>query len=333
MQLATITREEAGHILEGVLHCPQAECQREFPIIDGVPLIVANLRQYVADNLVALIARGDLTETTESILGDCCGPGSIWDIQRQHLSSYVWDHYADRDPQEPTTRPRPGSLLTHVAAGCELAAPVPAGPILDIGCAAGRATLALAAGHADLVLGVDLNFSLLRVACEVLRYGRVRYPRRRVGVVYDRREFPAEFAHREQVDFWACDALALPFAAGTFALSVGLNVLDCVTAPAQFLAEVAQALRRGGRLVLTCPYDWAPGATPLEGWLGGHSQRGALAGSSAAVLRLWLTPGDHPQWLRELELKAEQDDLPWHVRLHERSTMTYRLHLVVATRV
>ena len=80
-------------------------------------------------------------------------------------------------------------------------------------------------------LGIDLNFAMLRLASEVLRTGRVSYPRRRVGVVYDRREFPARFANAESVDFWACDAAALPFPAGTFSLAVNMNVLDCVSSP------------------------------------------------------------------------------------------------------
>jgi hypothetical protein len=34
-----------------------------------------------------------------------------------------------------------------------------------------------------------------------------------------------------------------------------------------------------------------------------------------------------------LRLIAEQANQPWHVRLHARSTMTYRVHLVAAERI
>jgi SAM-dependent methyltransferase len=171
---------------------------------------------------------------------------------------------------------------------------------------------------------------MLRLASEILRHGTVQYARRRVGLVYERREFPARFAGTENVDFWACDAAALPFPADTFSLAVGLNVLDCVYAPIEFLTSLAGVLREGGKAVFACPYDWSPAATPLEAWLGGHSQRAPGAGSSAAVLRALLTPGAHPASIRGLELIAECDHLPWHVRLHERSTMTYEVHLAVA---
>ncbi|MBI5384822.1 MAG: methyltransferase domain-containing protein [Verrucomicrobia bacterium] len=333
LRIATVAREADGHLVEGVLHCTNANCQREFPVIDGVPLLVANIRQYVADNALAICGRRDLSELIETVIGDCCGPGSAFDTTRQHLSSYAWDHYADLDPAEPVAEPRPGSMLRSLETGKQLAGPLAPGPVLDAGCSVGRGTFALAEQGDELVLGVDMNFAMLRLAGEVLRGGRVRYPRRRVGLVYETREFPAEFARRENVDFWACDATALPFPDGTFSLATALNVLDCVSTPRELLASFGRALKPGGKAVLACPYDWSVAATPLEGWLGGHSQRSPLAGSSAEMLRRLLRPGATPGSVNTLRLIAERDDLPWRVRLHERSTMTYRLHLVAAERV
>lgn len=332
LRIARVAREDDGHILEGVLHCGNANCLREFPIVDGIPLVVANLRQYASENLLWLYGRDDLTDLIESLLGDCCGPGSAFDQTRQHLSSYAWDHYADLDPDEPAGQPRPGSMLNNLTAGLKLIRSSPPGPAIDVGCSVGRGSFELAARGKELVLGVDLNFAMLRLASQVLRLGRVRYPRRRVGVVYDRREFRAPFAHSENVDFWACDALALPFPAATFSLAVTMNVLDCIPSPRELLVSLGRALKPGGNAVVNCPYDWSAGATPLEGWLGGHSQRSPLAGSSEKILRALLTPGGHPGSINTLELTAERDDLKWYVRLHDRSTVDYRAHLVVATR-
>ena len=332
MRIAQVTREEGGHVIEGVLHCQNANCLREFPIIDGIPIIVANIRQYIADNLLSIYGRRDLGEVIESILGDCSGPGSVFDYARHLLSSYAWDHYAEFDPQEPVSEPRPGSMLRTMNIGLEMAEPVPAGPIIDVGCAVGRATFALAEREAELVLGVDLNFPMLRMASEILRHGTARYPRRRVGLVYDRREFPVGFAHQENVDFWACDVTALPFPAGTFSMALSMNVLDSVSSPHEMLLSIARILKPAGKLILSCPYDWSSGATPLEAWVGGHSQRSPAAGSSQALLRNLLTPGAHGSSINDLILTAEKDQIPWHVRLHERSAMTYASHLLVATR-
>src|SRR5207248_3326117 len=150
--------------------------------------------------------------------------------------------------------------------------------------------------------GVDLNFAMLRLAAEVLRQGKVRYTRRRTGLVYDRRESPAHFANGQQVDFWVCDAAALPFSSATFSLAVSLNVLVCVYAPRELLASIARVLKDGGKAVVASPYDWSPAATPLEGWLGGHSQRPPIAGSCEVVLRTLLTPGAHSGSIEGLTL-------------------------------
>jgi SAM-dependent methyltransferase/uncharacterized protein YbaR (Trm112 family) len=340
LRTAHVVKEENGHIVEGVLHCTNQSCLREFPILDGIPILVTNIRQYLADNILTVYGRRDLSPFAESILGDCCGPGSIYEQTRQQLSSYSWDHYGDLDPAEGEEEPHPGSMLRNLdAAGSLIQAPdldgqiAPQTSVIDAGCSVGRSSFALAEKGAGLVLGVDLNFAMLRLASEVLRHGRVRYSRRRLGLVYEQREFPARFENMERVDFWACDAAALPLPPGKFSLAVSLNVLDCVYAPRELLVSLARVLQERGKVVLACPYDWSAAATPLEAWLGGHSQRSPTAGSSEAVLRSLLTPGAHPSSLGTLKLMAEREGLPWHVRLHDRSTMTYRLHMVAAEKV
>ena len=62
----------------------------------------------------------------------------------------------------------------------------------------------------------------------------------------------------------------------------------------------------GGDAIITTPYDWSDAATPLEQWLGGHSQRGGVQGDSAAMLRSLLTPGGHPQSVQGLPGKTRR---------------------------
>jgi len=328
LSISRSEREQPGHLIEGVLGCTNPACLREYPILDGLPLLVSDIRSFVQHNLLALGWRDDLSECTESILGDCCGPGSGFDTIRQHLSYYAWDHYGDRDPREVPDEPRPGATVRLLHRGLELLPGTPTGPILDIGCSVGRTSFALAERFQQTVLGIDLNHAMLRLAARVLHRGQVAYPRRRVGLVYDRREFSVEFASKERVDFWACDALALPFADASCALVVCLNVLDSIASPLELLRSLARVLQPGGMALLACPYDWSPAATPVEAWLGGHSQRGPHRGASEPLLRGLLTPGAHPEAIASLHIVAELDDLPWQVRLHDRAAVTYRVHLV-----
>ncbi len=320
---------------EGVIHCSAPECMLEYPIIDGVPIIMPKLRGYLAEQQFAIAGRDDLSETIETLLGDGIGPGTHYDSLRQHLSSYAWDAYGDLDPNETCAPdmenpPRPGSVVRCLERGLKLLCSSIAAPVLDVGCAVGRSSFELAERCDGLVLGVDVNFAMLRLAQRALQKGIVRYPRRRVGVVFDRREFNVSFAGGERVDFWACDALALPFVPESFGLAVGLNVLDCTSSPLDFLRAMARLLRTDGATILSTPYDWSQGVTQIEGWIGGHSQRGPHGGSSEALLRALLTPGGHPQSVENLQLTAEATNVPWQVRIHDRSTVSYSLHLFAA---
>jgi SAM-dependent methyltransferase len=328
LRLAAVFAETDEDVLSGVLHCPDAACLREFPILDGIPLLVPDMQRYVADNLFYLNARDDLPPALASLIGDCAGSGSVFDVGRQHLSIYAWDGFAEFDPDEARGGIEPGAVARCLGRALGLIGGSPGSPAIDVGCAVGRSTLELA-NHVDgLVLGVDLSIPMLRLAREVLRDGIVRYPRRRVGVVYDVREFPVSFAGSERVDFWACDALALPFADGAFAQAVALNVLDCVASPLDLLTGLARVLRSGSSALLATPYDWSPGATAAPAWIGGHSQRGDERGASEPLLRRLLRGGGHPLEIRELRLVRETEHFPWHARLHDRAIVSYDVHVL-----
>lgn len=331
LTLARIAARSGGAVIEGTLHCSHADCQLEYPIIDGIPLIFPDIRRYITDNIGHLTARPDLSAETESILGDCLGPNSAFDITRQHLSAYAWDNYGDLDPAESTAGPaQPNGVGRCLHVGLQQVDRRLDAPILDIGCAVGRSSFELADTSSQLVLGIDTNISMLRLAQRILTHGKVSYPRRRIGIVYDRREFAVDFPAMAQVDFWAASGLSLPFRSGTFGLIVGLQVLDSVSSPHELLRAIASALQAGGSAVLATPYDWSPAATPIEAWIGGHSQRSTTQGAAEPLLRALLTPGAHPHSVDGLLLRHEVLHCPWHTRIHDRSTMLYDTHIVIA---
>jgi SAM-dependent methyltransferase/uncharacterized protein YbaR (Trm112 family) len=321
---------DALAIHEGALCCSNQACLREYPIIDGLPIVVRELRAHLADQWTSIRARDDLHESTESSLGDACGSGSAFDAVRQHVSNYTFDHYGEFDPAEKQRHPAPGSIARLLNTLLDAAGELVAGPLIDVGCSVGRTSFELAERTGREVVGVDLHHAKLRVAARALREGRVSYARRRVGLVYDRREFDVRFPANAKVDFWSADAAAQPFASGSFAAVIALNLLDCARSPLDVLGECARLLRPGGKLLLAVPYDWSGSATPAENWIGGHSQRGAGAGASEPLLRALLTPGAHPQSLADLELVHEIEGIDWHVRLHDRSSVRYSSHALIA---
>jgi SAM-dependent methyltransferase/uncharacterized protein YbaR (Trm112 family) len=332
LRISAVIKESRDIILEGVLSCSDNACQLEYPVIDGIPILMVNTREYIANNFSHLAERDDLSETLESMLGDSVGADALYNHSRQHLSTYAWDAYADLDPAEadgppPVAGQGPGAAKRCLDQGLAMLTGPARGPVVDIGCSVGRSSFELAQSTQKVVLGIDVNFSMLRLAQRVLREGRVHYPRRRIGLVYERREFPVDFEFADQVDFWACDAQMPPFRDGTFGLAVGLQVLDAVASPVGLLESISRLLKPAGAALLATPYDWSPRVTAIEAWIGGHSQRGPGGGAAEPLLRALLTPGAHPQSVDGMQLDKEMPNVAWHTRVHDRSTTCYSVHL------
>ena len=315
--LAERLEMRAGHLWHGILHCSNPGCWLEYPVIDGIPVIVPDPRAVLQGAEAQLMARTDLPFALEGLLGDAFGPGGSYDANRQHLSLYAGDHYADWVEDEAVSH-----VARSLAEGQSRLGPVPEGPAIDLGASVGRGAWELA--RTRPTLGVDLNMAMLRLAQRLMVEGQVRFGRRRVGVVYDPVEVVLpEAYHALPVDFWAVDVMRPPFDAGAFPLVTAINVVDCVADPAGLIASISRLLAPGGGTVLTTPFDWAPTATGFEQWLGGHSQRGPLAGAAEPILASLLTGAG-------LLPDPVGADLPWELRLHERSVMHYRLHLTTA---
>jgi SAM-dependent methyltransferase/uncharacterized protein YbaR (Trm112 family) len=324
---ATRTDPEDGEIREGVLVCPEPSCQREHPIVDGIPIVVADLQTWVAHQLDSVLLRQDLSPFLESLLGDAAGAGSAFDRERTGLSAYARVHWGDLDSEEPLAREHSLASLLDTAFGL-LRPGVPSGLWLDLGCAAGRGTRELALATGDLAVGVDLSFGMLRVAERARRERRAVFPLRRRGLVFDRRDIPIGEMPAERMSFWCCDVANLPFAEATFDGALSLNVVDCVASPVQHLLEMARVLSPGGAALLSTPFDWSTNATPLASWLGGHSQRGPTHGSSVAELRRVLESLEP-----RVQVEREREGVPWRIYVHERASMDYSLHLLRLSRL
>ena len=311
-------------VIEGVLQCTNPLCQCEYPIIDGIPFLLPNIRSFIAANAGYILSRNDLSSTVRSLLGDCCSVDSEFNLNRHYLSSYGWCHYGDLNPEN--ADPEAGStfhasqiLESHFneLRSTHKFESKTEGVIIDLGCSVGRNSFELAKSSNQMTLGVDVNVAMLRMARSILDEGNVKYPLRRGGVVYTDVQFDAEFENSEQVDFWACDATCLPFESDSFERCHCLNTLDSVSSPYELIQSVSRILSVNGVATIACPYDWSSSVTGIEAWIGGHSQRANHEGKSDEVMRRLFSPPY--EIFPSLRLVSEKDDIPWVVRLHDRS--------------
>ncbi|WP_408611965.1 Trm112 family protein, partial [Falsiroseomonas oryzae] len=113
--LAAVAEETGEDVRAGVLLCPDAACRHEYPILDGIPVIVPELRRLMSERGVELLLRDDVPEMVESLLGDAIGPDSWLDATRQTVSTYAWDAWAGLDPAE---APDPGGPVPGAVRRC-----------------------------------------------------------------------------------------------------------------------------------------------------------------------------------------------------------------------
>lgn len=306
----------ANLLWHGILHCSNPSCWMEFPVISGVPIVTADPHETIRRAESQILARTDLPPALTGILGDALGQGTAFDRDRQHINLYATSHFADWTGEEPAALPAIIDRALAATGDSDLQ-----GPAIDLGCSVGRGAWALAA-TGRRVLGVDLNFAMLRLAQQLLLEGRAVYDRRRIGLIYDPVEITVpDDAATDRIDFWAADCIALPLRAGSFALAGAVNLVDCIAAPTNMLHEAARVLAPGAGAFFTTPYDWAETATEKAAWMGGHSGRGPLDGAGEQVLTATLAQAG-------LEVLSEEQDVPWELRIHARSVMHYSLHMV-----
>ncbi len=325
----SIALTAAGNDPDGMtLVCPEPGCRQEYPIFDGLPLLVPAVRDWVQVHQADLLARRDFTPRLESLLGDCLDPGAAWNNARLQLSIYAAGHYGTDDSNGIGDGPG-ASVIGLLEPGLAGLGDLPPGLVLDLGCAVGGGSFALAQRFPDrAVLGLDLNWTLLRAAQEMLGEGSLTYPLRETGLVHRRVTRRLAPGTARPAGFWLADALAPPLPPGAAGLVVALNLLDCVQSPAGLLQSIDALLAPGGVCLLASPFDWSTTATPIEAWIGGHSQRGADDGLPLPRLKALLAGGTQamPGLALRLEAESEHD---WSVRLHARAQMVYRSTLLV----
>ncbi len=305
---------EADRVVHGALRC---DCGQAYPVIDGVPLLVADLDHYLAEAGLYLLARDDLPEGVADVVGRHMPPGGWYDAARQYCSTYGRDHWGAHDPEDPGW-PAPGSAQRLLRAA--LVKP-PAGPglVVELGCAAGGVTHALAEITGSPVLGLDLSAPQARLAQRALQQGRARYPLRQHGTAFTLRDIAVP-APAVLAEAWIADAMAPPLPAGCARLVVALNLLDCVADPPALLRGMARLLRPGGMAVLATPFDWSTSATPAAAWPGARALREQARGLEALLEQAGL------------HALAPAQDLDWTLRLHARAAMTYRASFICAER-
>lgn len=289
------------------------ECGRRYPIIDGVPIVMASPGDYLRKELATVVER-DLAPEVAALLVEGGPDEAPYPRLLDHLSVYLDAHWGDR--AEPSAGFGAAELVARIAARAvdrvELA--------VELGCSAGRMIAELAAG-ADHVVGLDLQFGTVRRARHLLDGERLAFGRRMTGRHYAPATIiPGDRAVPETRRTLLCgDALDPPLLPGMFGRVVALNLLDSVAHPRRLLAVIDGLCARGGEVILSSPYSWQSNVLHDDERFGGDAP-------AAELVRI-LRTGERLGARYEIE---EEADVAWPLRRDARSTVTYRTHLVRA---
>jgi SAM-dependent methyltransferase/uncharacterized protein YbaR (Trm112 family) len=300
------TLERAGDVLA-------CECGRRYPIVDGVPIVMNGLADFLHGELATVVER-DLPTEVAALLVEGGGDDAPYAQLLEHLSIYLDSHWGDH-AEPPADDGGLAAIIDRLALLPRVSLAV------ELGCSVGRVVAELAR-RAEHVVGLDLQFGAVRRARRILDGERLPYNRRIIGRRYMTARVSAGDRAAPGVTLLCGDALDPPLIPRSYDRVVALNLLDSISNPRQLLTVMDALCATGGELILSSPYTWKSSVMADADRLGDFDP--------AAAVRAILRDGTELMARYAIEDEAE---LPWTLRRDARSSLSYRAHYIRARKL
>ncbi len=300
--------------VSGFLAC--TGCQKAFPIVDGVPIVVKDVDTYIEQHLALLCMRQDLPAETLAFLLRSAPEGDHANLF-VYLNAYLVAHYpelARAQGIEPTPTGEPrwwGVVEEELRAALKELGGTPR--VLVVGCSVGR-ELSILAGLGARVFALESSFAAARVAQQL---SRGQCYRGLVGVRNEQlRAFEVPGFSGRACDVIVGDIQDPPFAGYSFDMIVALNLLDAVPSPLTALQQCHALVRKGGQLLLASPWHWSRGTEPRARL--GDSWRAVGGEREGLDVLLALLGGEGLPGIKA-EVLALRKRVPWILRRHDQA--------------
>lgn len=322
LELSEVFLKEKDFILEGMLCCSNPQCNKIYPIISGVPIILKDMASWWKSEKTALSNPDVASQQLNSFFQNLEERDLSDLVDNAFIGTYVESHFGESLHSHPVI-PKTDTKYFNDAVlqslqpqnGKKL------GKSLDMGCAVGGYTFAMAQ-HSDLAIGLDTCFPAVRMAAEIQRTNRIRYPKMRRHKFFQKISY--KFEAPQNAIFLTADAMDPPFEAETFDLVAGLNIIENVKIPLVLLGQMDALLKKSGIMLFSSPYEWQEAFSNSEEWLETE------AVDAASMIKGILTGNIFPQTKFSYDIITEKNNILWPLRHHDRYSSVYQVHLLEA---
>jgi len=323
LQLGQVFKKEGDFVLEGFLVCSNADCGCAYPVLNGVPIVLRDIKEWWHSEKSRLSRITSDVRVIQDYFDalDVSEPASY--AERSLLSSYMELHYGEFSDAFAAIVPW-AETKQFWEAVVGMAQPEPETRYersLDLGCSVGRYTFELSR-LSDLAIGMDMNFKAVSSAAMFQQTQEVSYERRRHGRYFE--EMRSSYVPAQNVFFLVGDALDPPFDAECFDLVAGLNLVDNVKLPLVLIGQMDALLRAGGSLILGAPYEWRHDICEPSEWLENEEF------DAPVIVQKIIEGSMFPQMGLKYEVSQGLIDVPWTLRHHDRHWSMFLVHLLKA---
>lgn len=318
-----------NEIRYGLLKCPA--CKSEYPIIDFVPILIMNPFYYLRNNFSVIDAYLKYTGTpipdevrkslfdiflriiknpNEPIIDNKKGyQNKFISFIMNKLAVYYGSQYGHEWDKDLFSLGRIDiSNISHFNDEIEKVikrySKDSYETAIDIGANIGGYTHLLAERF-HTVYGLDASY-------EPIHSGTIDAINKKVDFSFRNRCIKKDLNYINRPEFLISTAEFLPLASGSIDFALCLNIIDAVMDPYRLLTEISRVLNKGGRIIITSPFE-----------------------SSASVRKLLSIAEDEIKAIKimasRLGLKAifEKDDILWRLNEYKRKTAIYNLYMVL----
>lgn len=278
---------DANEIRQGILYCDT--CNGEYPIIDGVAILVPNVTEYLVSNGAAIRAWANLSWVPPQFLKFLSTTTNLpenvfpdWDLENPTvLARYLIRHFARRETLVPYLDsrigecnpatlidrywdPNPYSECVKLLNKTDVANKV----VLDIGCSLGRFA-SESIFRDSILIGLDTSFSSIYLARDLHLTGDSATYEHLLQALFDDFSIDSVTSSKLvrrpeslgiQKEFIVGDVQYPPFRECTFDLTLNINLIDMISEPHRLPAIQDKLTKNGGLSVLSSPFLWIPSA-------------------------------------------------------------------------